>query len=141
MTVEDPVEFNLPGINQVPINKAAGESAATVLRSLHHVDADVILVGEIRDSETARVAFSLAEQGHLVLSTLPTSDAASTVTHLLSDGDRPVPGGDEGQPDPGAATRAPHLLEVQGGRHGGGAVEDAHRHRLHARDRSAPSRS
>ena len=86
MTAEDPVEFNLPGINQVPINRAIGESAATVLRSFHHVDADVILVDDIRDSETARVAFSLAEEGRLVLSTLSTSDAPSTVTRLLTMG-------------------------------------------------------
>jgi type IV pilus assembly protein PilB len=84
VTAEDPVEFDLPGINQVQINKAIGESAATVLRSLHNVDADVILVSEIQDSETARLAVSLAQQGHLVLSTLPTSDAPSAVTHLLS---------------------------------------------------------
>jgi type IV pilus assembly protein PilB len=86
MTVEDPAEFSLPGINQVQLDDHVGEGAATALRSLHHVDADIILLGEIRDSETARIAVSLAEQGRLVLSTLPTSDAPSTVARLLSMG-------------------------------------------------------
>ncbi len=86
MTAEDPIEFDLPGVNQVPIHKAAGESAASVLRSFHRLDADVILLDEIGDPETARVAFSLAEQGHLVLSTLPTHDAPTTLTRLLTMG-------------------------------------------------------
>jgi type IV pilus assembly protein PilB len=86
LTAEEPVEFSLPGINQVQIDEHVGESRATVLRSFHHEDADVILVDEIRDSETARLAASLAEQGHLVLSSLCTSDAPSTVTRLLSMG-------------------------------------------------------
>jgi len=86
LTVEDPIEFSLPGINQVAIHNATGESAASVLRTFHHADADIILVDEIGDPETARVAFSLAEEGHLILSTLPTHDAPSTVTRLLTMG-------------------------------------------------------
>ena len=86
MTVEDPPDFTLPGINQVTFNKATGETAATALRSFHHADANVIVVGEISDSDTANVAFSLAEEGHFLLSTLPTSDPPSTVTRLLAMG-------------------------------------------------------
>ncbi len=86
MTLEDPPDFTLPGINQVTLNKAAGETAATALRSFHHADANVIVVGDMRDSDTANVAFSLAEEGHLLLSTLPTGDPPSTVMRLLAMG-------------------------------------------------------
>ncbi|HYO48076.1 MAG TPA: GspE/PulE family protein, partial [Gemmatimonadota bacterium] len=86
MSVEDPADFTLPGINQVSINKASGETAATVLRTLHQADANVILVGDMRDSETASAAFGLADEGHLLLSTLPTSDPSSTVMRLVSMG-------------------------------------------------------
>jgi len=83
MTVGDPVELDLPGTNQVAINRAAGETAATVLRSLHRVDADIVLVSEIGDAETARLGFGLAQRGPLVLSTLPTGDALCAVVDLL----------------------------------------------------------
>jgi type IV pilus assembly protein PilB len=85
VTVEDPVEFDLPGVNQISINRAAGENPAVVLRSLQHVDADVILLSEIGDADTATVAFDLAQQG-LVLSTLPADDAVSVILRLSSMG-------------------------------------------------------
>lgn len=83
-TVEDPVEYNLEGINQVQVNSDIDFTFANVLRSLLRQDPDVILVGEIRDQETAEVAFQAALTGHLVLSTLHTNDAPSTLTRLLN---------------------------------------------------------
>ncbi len=85
-TAEDPVEFNLDGINQVQMNAAIGFNFADALRSFLRQDPDVILVGEIRDLETAEVAFKAASTGHLVLSTLHTNDAPSTVARLLDMG-------------------------------------------------------
>jgi type IV pilus assembly protein PilB len=84
VTVEDPVEYQVPGINQVQINVRAGMTFASGLRSILRQDPDVVLVGEMRDHETAEIAFHAAQTGHLVLSTLHTNDAASTVTRLLS---------------------------------------------------------
>ena len=86
VTVEDPVEYQVPGINQVQINVKAGMTFATGLRSILRQDPDVVLVGEMRDHETAEIAFHAAQTGHLVLSTLHTNDASSTVTRLLSMG-------------------------------------------------------
>ena len=86
VTAEDPVELSLPGVNQVQIDKAIGESAVSVLRSFDHADADVVLVSEMGDPETAKTAVRLAQQGHLVLSSLQASDAASTVLGLLNMG-------------------------------------------------------
>ncbi len=86
VTVEDPVEYQVPGVNQVQINVRAGMTFATGLRSILRQDPDVVLVGEMRDHETAEIAFNAAQTGHLVLSTLHTNDAASTVTRLLSVG-------------------------------------------------------
>ena len=86
VTVEDPVEYQVPGINQVQINVRAGMTFASGLRSILRQDPDVILVGEMRDHETAEIAFHAAQTGHLVFSTLHTNDAASTVTRLLSMG-------------------------------------------------------
>jgi len=86
ITIEDPVEYQVPGINQVQINVRAGMTFASGLRSILRQDPDVILVGEMRDHETAEIAFHAAQTGHLVLSTLHTNDAASTVTRLLSMG-------------------------------------------------------
>ncbi len=85
-TAEDPVEFNLDGINQVQINSKIKFNFADALRSFLRQDPDVILVGEIRDLETAEVAFKAASTGHLVLSTLHTNDAPSTVARLLDMG-------------------------------------------------------
>jgi type IV pilus assembly protein PilB len=84
ITVEDPVEFDVPGINQVQIHAKAGISFATGLRSILRQDPDIVMVGEIRDTETAETAFQAAQTGHLVLSTLHTNDAVSTITRLLN---------------------------------------------------------
>ena len=89
MTVEDPVEFNLPGINQVQINGSVGSNFASVLRSFLRQDPDVVMLGEIRDSETAEMAIKAALTGHLVLSTLHTNDAASAMTRLIDMGIAP----------------------------------------------------
>jgi len=85
-TVEDPVEFRINGINQVQTNNKVGLTFSTALRSFLRQDPDVILVGEIRDLETAEIAFKASSTGHLVLSTLHTNDTASTVIRLLSMG-------------------------------------------------------
>ena len=85
-TAEDPVEFNLDGINQVQVHADIGFTFAEALRSFLRQDPDVILVGEIRDLETAEVAFKAASTGHLVLSTLHTNDAPTTVSRLLDMG-------------------------------------------------------
>ena len=88
-TVEDPVEFNLAWVNQFQVNVKAGFTFASALRSLLRQDPDIIMVGEIRDSETARIAVQAALTGHLVLSTLHTNDAPSGVTRLLNIGIEP----------------------------------------------------
>ena len=82
LTAEDPVEYRLPGINQVQINSKAGLTFAAALRSFLRCSPDIILVGEIRDKETAQIAVEAALTGHLVLSTLHTNDAASAITRL-----------------------------------------------------------
>ncbi|HEY2429504.1 MAG TPA: ATPase, T2SS/T4P/T4SS family [Acidimicrobiales bacterium] len=89
ITVEDPVEYRLPGINQVQVNIKAGLTFAAALRSILRSDPDVVLVGEIRDRETATIAVEAALTGHLVLSTLHTNDAASTPTRLVEMGVEP----------------------------------------------------
>ncbi|MBU0972124.1 MAG: type II/IV secretion system protein [Proteobacteria bacterium] len=86
VTIEDPVEYSLPGINQVPVNTATGMTFAKGLRSLLRQDPDVVMVGEIRDEETASIAFQAAQTGHLVLSTLHTNDAVSTLLRLKNMG-------------------------------------------------------
>ncbi len=88
-TVEDPVEYNLEGINQVQVHKDIGLTFASVLRTLLRQDPDIILVGEIRDFETAEVAVQAALTGHLVLSTLHTNDAPGTITRLMNMGLEP----------------------------------------------------
>jgi type IV pilus assembly protein PilB len=88
-TVEDPAEINLPGINQVNVNDKAGMNFAVALRSFLRQDPDVIMVGEIRDLETADIAIKAAQTGHLVLSTLHTNDAPTTLTRLLNMGVAP----------------------------------------------------
>jgi type IV pilus assembly protein PilB len=89
ITIENPVEYQLKGINQVEINEKQGLTFASVLRSVLRQDPDVILVGEIRDHETAKVAFQAAQTGHLVLSTLHTNDSAATVSRLIDLGIEP----------------------------------------------------
>jgi type IV pilus assembly protein PilB len=83
VTVEDPVEYALPGINQVHVNTRAGLTFASVLRSMLRQDPNVIMVGEIRDSETAEIALKAAQTGQLVLSTLHTNDSVSAIVRLL----------------------------------------------------------
>ena len=89
ITVEDPVEYRLAGINQVQVNPKAGLTFASALRSILRSDPDVVLVGEIRDHETAQIAIEAALTGHLVLSTLHTNDAPSAVTRLIEMGIEP----------------------------------------------------
>jgi type IV pilus assembly protein PilB len=89
MTAEDPVEFNLPGINQVNMREAIGLNFAAALRSFLRQDPNIILVGEIRDFETAEIAVKAALTGHLVLSTLHTNDAPGTVSRLMNMGIEP----------------------------------------------------
>jgi len=82
-TVEDPAEINLPGINQVNVNDKAGLTFSAALKSFLRQDPDIIMVGEIRDIETAEIAIKAAQTGHLVLSTLHTNDAPSAITRLM----------------------------------------------------------
>jgi type IV pilus assembly protein PilB len=89
ITVEDPVEYRLSGINQVQINVKAGLTFASALRSILRSDPDVVMVGEIRDVETAKISIEAALTGHFVLSTLHTNDAPSTITRLNEMGVEP----------------------------------------------------
>ncbi len=89
MTAEDPVEFNLVGVNQVQVREAIGLNFAAALRSFLRQDPNIILVGEIRDFETAEIAVKAALTGHLVLSTLHTNDAPSTINRLMNMGIEP----------------------------------------------------
>jgi type IV pilus assembly protein PilB len=89
ITVEDPVEYRVPNINQVQVNVKAGLTFAAALRSILRSDPDIVLVGEIRDRETANIAVQAALTGHLVLTTLHTNDAASTPTRLIEMGVEP----------------------------------------------------
>ena len=89
ITIEDPVEYQMAGINQLQVNPKAGLSFAAGLRSMLRADPDVIMVGEIRDAETARIAIESALTGHLVLSTLHTNDAPSAITRLTEMGVEP----------------------------------------------------
>ena len=85
-TAEDPVEINMPGVNQVNVNPKVGLTFAAALRAFLRQDPDIILVGEIRDLETAEIAIKAAQTGHLVLSTLHTNDAPQTLTRLVNMG-------------------------------------------------------
>ena len=88
-TVEDPAEINLPGVNQVNVNDKAGMNFAVALKSFLRQDPDIIMVGEIRDLETADIAIKAAQTGHMVMSTLHTNDAPSTLTRLFNMGVAP----------------------------------------------------
>jgi type IV pilus assembly protein PilB len=88
-TAEDPAEINLPGVNQVNVNPKVGLTFATAMRAFLRQDPDVIMVGEIRDLETAEIAIKAAQTGHLVLSTLHTNDAPQTLTRLVDMGVKP----------------------------------------------------
>jgi type IV pilus assembly protein PilB len=89
ITVEDPVEFRLPGVSQIHVHPKIGLTFAPALRSILRSDPDVLMVGEIRDTETARIAIEAAMTGHLVLSTLHTNDAPSALTRLIEMGVEP----------------------------------------------------
>ena len=89
ITVEDPVEYDIAGVNQVHINPRAGITFASGLRSILRQDPDIVMVGEIRDSETASIAFQASQTGHMVLSSLHTNDAPSAVTRLVDMGVEP----------------------------------------------------
>jgi type IV pilus assembly protein PilB len=89
ITVEDPVEYRMNGINQVQVNPKAGLTFASALRSILRSDPDVVLLGEIRDHETAQIAIEASLTGHLVLSTLHTNDAPSAITRLTEMGIEP----------------------------------------------------
>ena len=88
-TAEDPAEINLPGINQVNVNDKAGLTFSAALKSFLRQDPDIIMVGEIRDLETADIAIKAAQTGHMVMSTLHTNDAPTTLTRLLNMGVAP----------------------------------------------------
>jgi general secretion pathway protein E len=89
ITVEDPVEYMIHGISQVQVNEKAGLTFATALRSILRQDPDIVLIGEIRDSETAQIATQAALTGHLVLSTIHTNSAPATITRLIDRGVEP----------------------------------------------------
>jgi type IV pilus assembly protein PilB len=89
ITIEDPVEYQVPGITQVQVNPKAGLTFATGLRSMMRADPDILMVGEIRDRETAQIAIEGALTGHMVLSTLHTNDAPSAITRLIEMGIEP----------------------------------------------------
>ena len=89
ITVEDPVEYRIPGINQVQTNAKAGLTFAAALRSILRSDPDIVLLGEIRDHETAQIAIEASLTGHLVLSTLHTNDSPSAISRLIEMGIEP----------------------------------------------------
>jgi general secretion pathway protein E len=89
MTIEDPIEYHLAGISQIQVNEKKGLTFASGLRSLLRQDPDIMMVGEVRDVETARIAIQAAQTGHLVFSTIHTNDAATVVTRLLDIGIEP----------------------------------------------------
>jgi len=113
--VEDPARYQIKGINQVQAGPTLGLAFAEGLRSILRQDPDVIMIGEIRDFETAEIAIKAALTGHLVLSTLHTNDAPSTVTRLIDMGVEPVPGDGFSDSDRRSAAGAPDLLRLQEG--------------------------
>ena len=135
-TAEDPSEINLPGVNQVNVNPKVGLTFASAMRAFLRQDPDVIMVGEIRDLETAEIAIKAAQTGHLVLSTLHTNDAPQTLTPARRHGRQALCHRDLGQPDhraaPGAA--AVHELQaVRGSTQGGAAQRGFHAKRTSTR--------
>src|SRR5205807_3529113 len=89
ITIEDPVEYEMPGVTQVQVNPKAGLTFAEGLRSMMRADPDILMVGEIRDRETAQIAVEGALTGHMVLSTLHTNDAPTATTRLIEMGIEP----------------------------------------------------
>jgi len=86
ISIEDPVEYKLEGISQTAVNEAVGRSFASILRSVLRQDPDVVMVGEIRDLETAEIAIKAALTGHLVLTTLHTNNTVATIVRLIDIG-------------------------------------------------------
>ena len=115
ITVEDPVEYRLPGVNQIQVNPKAGLTFASALRSILRADPDIILVGEIRDRETAMIAVESALTGHLVLSVLHTNDAPSAITRLTEMEVETFLVASARRLRRGPAARAAAVREVQGG--------------------------
>ena len=113
ITAEDPVEFNLVGISQVQVRESIGLNFAAALRSFLRQDPNIILVGEIRDLETAEIAVKAALTGHLVLRTLHTNDAPSTITRLMNMGIEPFLVASSLEPGLRPAPGAPHLHRLQ----------------------------
>jgi type IV pilus assembly protein PilB len=113
-TAEDPVEYNLPGINQVQMHDEIGLNFAAALRSFLRQDPDIIMVGEIRDFETAEIAVKAALTGHMVLSTLHTNDAPATISRLLNMGVEPFLITASRQPGARPAPRPKGLRRLQG---------------------------
>ncbi len=112
-TAEDPSEINLPGVNQVNVNEKAGLTFATALKSFLRQDPDIIMVGEIRDLETADISIKAAQTGHLVLSTLHTNDAPHDADADAEHGHRALQHRIERDPDHGAAPGPPAVPCVQ----------------------------
>ena len=134
ITIEDPIEYQIPGINQTQVNEKAKLTFASALRAILRQDPDVILVGEIRDHETAKIAMQAAQTGHLVLSTLHTDDAPSTVTRLMDMNLEPVRHRVGGDRRGRAAPRAPAVPRLPpavhaGSRHAAVAQHDRGRRR------------
>ena len=113
-TVEDPAEINMPGVNQVNVNDKAGLNFAAALKSFLRQDPDIIMVGEIRDLETADIAIKAAQTGHMVLSTLHTNDAPTTLTRLQNMGVAPFNIASQHPADHRAAPGAPAVRDLQG---------------------------
>jgi Flp pilus assembly CpaF family ATPase len=90
ITVEDPVEYDLPGVAQIQVNEKAGLTFASALRSILRQDPDIVMVGEMRDFETAHIGVQASLTGHLVLSTLHTNDSTSAVTRLTDMASSPI---------------------------------------------------
>ena len=113
ITIEDPVEYQLFGVNQIHVKPPIGLTFASGLRSIVRQDPDVIMVGEIRDAETAEIAIQAALTGHLVFSTLHTNDAAGAVDAPARDGRRELPPGVVAARRAGAAAGAARVREVR----------------------------
>ena len=140
ITIEDPVEYQLTGVNQIHVKPQIGLTFASGLRSIVRQDPDVIMVGEIRDAETAEIAIQAALTGHLVFSTLHTNDAAGAVSAAARDGRRGLSAGVVAARRAGAAAGAPRVREVcspRRARHRG-AARDGRRQR---RATCGPSRA
>ena len=111
-TAEDPAEINLPGINQVNVNDKQGLTFAAALKSFLRQDPDIIMVGEIRDLETADIAIKAAQTGHMVFSTLHTNNAPATLSRMLNMGGCPIQHCQFRQLNYGATTIASSVFEL-----------------------------